>query len=110
MSSVVFGQSQKSRGKPAGKAGNSAPSKGKVMENDHYQRAANYAYNLWNSRMLKCGEDTWYTVENNKVVEINETVPPIHYESLKQGLSRACLLYTSPSPRDRTRSRMPSSA
>ena len=26
------------------------------------------------------------------------------------GLSRTCLLYTSPSPRDRTRSRMPSSA
>ena len=26
------------------------------------------------------------------------------------GLSLACLLYTSPSPRDRTRSRMPSSA
>ena len=26
------------------------------------------------------------------------------------GTTRACLLYTSPSPRDRTRSRMPSSA
>ena len=26
------------------------------------------------------------------------------------GRTRACLLYTSPSPRDRTRSRMPSSA
>ena len=26
------------------------------------------------------------------------------------GLSNTCLLYTSPSPRDRTRSRMPSSA
>ena len=29
---------------------------------------------------------------------------------LKRGLSSTCLLYTSPSPRDRTRSRMPSSA
>ena len=28
----------------------------------------------------------------------------------RQGSIRACLLYTSPSPRDRTRSRMPSSA
>ena len=28
----------------------------------------------------------------------------------KKGLPRSCLLYTSPSPRDRTRSRMPSSA
>ena len=32
----------------------------------------------------------------------NEQIPYRHYES--------CLLYTSPSPRDRTRSRMPSSA
>ena len=28
----------------------------------------------------------------------------------KVGIGRTCLLYTSPSPRDRTRSRMPSSA
>ena len=28
----------------------------------------------------------------------------------QQALSALCLLYTSPSPRDRTRSRMPSSA
>ena len=28
----------------------------------------------------------------------------------KKGGTRSCLLYTSPSPRDRTRSRMPSSA
>ena len=27
-----------------------------------------------------------------------------------EGLAQPCLLYTSPSPRDRTRSRMPSSA
>ena len=31
-------------------------------------------------------------------------------EKVAEGLFRACLLYTSPSPRDRTRSRMPSSA
>ena len=29
---------------------------------------------------------------------------------IKTGLNKICLLYTSPSPRDRTRSRMPSSA
>ena len=33
-----------------------------------------------------------------------------HKISLNTGESRDCLLYTSPSPRDRTRSRMPSSA
>ena len=31
-------------------------------------------------------------------------------EAIDHILSTACLLYTSPSPRDRTRSRMPSSA
>ena len=36
---------------------------------------------------------------------LNDMVPP-HYV----GMFDACLLYTSPSPRDRTRSRMPSSA
>ena len=30
--------------------------------------------------------------------------------TLEAAMARACLLYTSPSPRDRTRSRMPSSA
>jgi len=34
----------------------------------------------------------------------------IVFEQKKIELSKACLLYTSPSPRDRTRSRMPSSA
>ena len=34
---------------------------------------------------------------------------PCHYETLEEWHA-GCLLYTSPSPRDRTRSRMPSSA
>ena len=33
-----------------------------------------------------------------------------HLEEHQQGRIVVCLLYTSPSPRDRTRSRMPSSA
>ena len=36
--------------------------------------------------------------------------PPKMQSSLPRSHSQACLLYTSPSPRDRTRSRMPSSA
>ena len=35
---------------------------------------------------------------------------PIMIDSSKWSVIEACLLYTSPSPRDRTRSRMPSSA
>ena len=54
--------------------------------------------------------------------EIVKGIQPIAFEdvawaycvgaaiALKKGVKNACLLYTSPSPRDRTRSRMPSSA
>ena len=34
----------------------------------------------------------------------------VENDNLKKELADVCLLYTSPSPRDRTRSRMPSSA
>ena len=46
----------------------------------------------------------------------NGTIISLSHEAEQEGLykgmkvSIACLLYTSPSPRDRTRSRMPSSA
>ena len=39
-----------------------------------------------------------------------DTRPPVPEQSEISSSSRTCLLYTSPSPRDRTRSRMPSSA
>ena len=38
------------------------------------------------------------------------TSPALNYAEACDAESRNCLLYTSPSPRDRTRSRMPSSA
>ena len=37
-------------------------------------------------------------------------LPMKPHQIAHQGIARTCLLYTSPSPRDRTRSRMPSSA
>ena len=53
--------------------------------------------------------------EQAEVVEISAEVTVVGYESNRLKSSRVeqtsgCLLYTSPSPRDRTRSRMPSSA
>ena len=45
---------------------------------------------------------------NKKVRDIEKNLPGALHQILVQ--IRACLLYTSPSPRDRTRSRMPSSA
>ena len=43
------------------------------------------------------------TLPEGKLTEDN-------YELIESELPDICLLYTSPSPRDRTRSRMPSSA
>ena len=42
--------------------------------------------------------------------EIFERLASRHYRSQEIDDALSCLLYTSPSPRDRTRSRMPSSA
>ena len=42
--------------------------------------------------------------------EILKGDPIKSHEGMMYGRMYACLLYTSPSPRDRTRSRMPSSA
>jgi len=39
-----------------------------------------------------------------------EFVTPLTFQSVTGRKAYTCLLYTSPSPRDRTRSRMPSSA
>ena len=64
------------------------------------------------SKILEVVPSTTATVlqETNIWLELNEPAfPGGVYHPSAQWLS-ACLLYTSPSPRDRTRSRMPSSA
>ena len=48
--------------------------------------------------------------EIRRKASLNSSVVPVEFEGVKYNLIDACLLYTSPSPRDRTRSRMPSSA
>ena len=55
---------------------------------------------------LKHGDEDYSLVISNANVNNSGT-----YECVEEkGQGRTCLLYTSPSPRDRTRSRMPSSA
>ena len=61
-------------------------------------------------------------LSQSQIVSYHTTIPTKDYEGCKFKLSalvrvevkdtsaKTCLLYTSPSPRDRTRSRMPSSA
>ena len=47
---------------------------------------------------------------SNKYTDLTSDNFSIYKNMLWKGRSKCCLLYTSPSPRDRTRSRMPSSA
>ena len=60
----------------------------------------------WNSDTIEYFKELYALNENEYYRKIEEFVK---YEcDLEDG--ETCLLYTSPSPRDRTRSRMPSSA
>ena len=53
----------------------------------------------------------WAHIANLKPNQYSRTFKPNHSILIYEGYTdRSCLLYTSPSPRDRTRSRMPSSA
>eukprot|EP00657_Telonema_sp_P-1_P009797 TRINITY_DN4045_c0_g1_i1.p1 TRINITY_DN4045_c0_g1~~TRINITY_DN4045_c0_g1_i1.p1 ORF type:complete len:183 (+),score=67.23 TRINITY_DN4045_c0_g1_i1:106-654(+) len=64
-----------------------------------------------------CATSTWFLIAQHTIVLL--VTLPSHYHTLEYLWFKAaqsttqlwlCLLYTSPSPRDRTRSRMPSSA
>ena len=76
------------------------------MSSDVYVVFTNDRSNWW-SPFLKKGVRHCYVV-------IPSADRLIHYGKLTDEVElftkEACLLYTSPSPRDRTRSRMPSSA
>ena len=67
--------------------------------------------------LIQYVKDRIYTNSDFEVsaLDIQESIVEVIYEfygSINQTVPdlQACLLYTSPSPRDRTRSRMPSSA
>ena len=51
----------------------------------------------------------YITTENKTSQEIDENSAKVE-EHFKEFTMKGCLLYTSPSPRDRQKSRMPSSA
>ena len=62
---------------------------------------------------LVTGQAFWSVAQNYVFLQMNpDNVDYVvkHSNVLDEATSEVCLLYTSPSPRDRTRSRMPSSA
>jgi hypothetical protein len=69
----------------------------KENEIKYFKRLYDYLKKI-NFDVIEFGEEFEYSYENVFDYDYNN------------GQFRVCLLYTSPSPRDRTRSRMPSSA
>ena len=65
-----------------------------------------------NAEKLKALEEQIAENDQRGILDLDslETVNQLTIETLNNTLLRVCLLYTSPSPRDRQKSRMPSSA
>ena len=53
---------------------------------------------------------TDFRIWRDVIVQLAGKFPMLTYDKRGHGLSDICLLYTSPSPRDKRQSRMPSSA
>ena len=68
-----------------------------IVENEFVKPGKGQAFNRVKIRNLKTGRVVEKTFKSGESVEAADVMD-------------TCLLYTSPSPRDRTRSRMPSSA
>ena len=60
---------------------------------------------IYTSKKVKTDEEIINLIDNF-LTEKNSFI----FESVEKGKIRGCLLYTSPSPRDKRQSRMPSSA
>ena len=59
-------------------------------------------------RMMKKMQKYWRS--NLSIVQGMDAKPTDYMKDLEEDLAKVCLLYTSPSPRDKRQSRMPSSA
>ena len=74
------------------------------------KKVQNFHWNIKGKSFFSIHEqlDKMYSDLNEVVDEVAERILALNGRPLST--MKSCLLYTSPSPRDRTRSRMPSSA
>ena len=89
----------------------------------HAESSTIYHHPAWLQALsIESNQEAFYIIQRNNKGEIVLILPLLKTRGIPFGicgilgsrrissLPRTCLLYTSPSPRDRTRSRMPSSA
>ena len=100
--------------KPISKKGltlNSIYAYSSTTTKDLFPASAGETINKGTSEYISLGISYPYILKRNTEVgfDISTTIQNSH-QDLYQDDVKTCLLYTSPSPRDRTRSRMPSSA
>ena len=78
------------------------PNKGKELSFTSVSKGFQLQYEHPNGKLYQGNSIDWLASLDDASVDLVFADPPYNVKN--------CLLYTSPSPRDRTRSRMPSSA
>ena len=81
------------------------PMYGNNVSHAHNKSRRRFDINLQKKRFWLSDEKRWITLKVS-----TQGLRLIDKIGIRKVVNRICLLYTSPSPRDRTRSRMPSSA
>ena len=87
---------------------------GKLAVRDQRMGLGRVLMELAENRAIELGKD-WLELESRvELVEVHEVFKALGFHEVMRtthaGYGRPCLLYTSPSPRDKRQSRMPSSA
>ena len=75
-----------------------------------YRGRRNNVYRVAKQAVMKAGQYQYRDRRQRKRQFRSLWIARINAAARELGMKYSCLLYTSPSPRDRTRSRMPSSA
>ena len=81
-----------------------------IIKNPRRLGALNNIFNLLNKKIKKPSRTIDILIDGDDYLYSGDVLNILHEKYSETDCLITCLLYTSPSPRDRTRSRMPSSA